>query len=177
MPLKIMGIDPSLRNTGFGIVNYCPETRKVWVTHGGIIRTPEKFKGQEALMWMIQAIKQLRDIEAYTTCDHYVIETPASVFQQMKVNSAAVIVVANIAGAATAIFSNDGMTNTSMPYPQQWNKSKAKSSTREQIESLVGPFEEWDFEIPPKREKEFEHIVDAVGMAYWHLETSVLTKL
>lgn len=169
---RVMGIDPSLRNLGYAIVNYDSEKGKKWVTNCGLIKTPTRYKGQEALLWMIQAVKQLKELEQFESCDQYVIETPPALFMA-GISRGSVMPVANIAGACAAVFSDDGMGNVSLPYPAEWNKAKSKGKTRDILEQELGMFETWDFDNVPNSPTQFEHIIDAAGMALWYIENHV----
>lgn len=80
-----------------------------------------------------------------------------------------------IAGAAYS-FLNDFEENpkAEMVYPTVWNHRTKKQKTSEIISELVGSPETWQFDQKVKNPKMYEHVIDAVGMAYYVLERDYL---
>ena len=62
-PLRILGIDPSLRNTGYGILEVMG-VNKFKVLTFGVIRSPDKLRQTECLVKIYDGVSQL--IETYS---------------------------------------------------------------------------------------------------------------
>lgn len=109
-------------------------------------------------------------------CDQAVVEFPAA-FYNPKFSSGTLSPLSAIAGAAYS-FLNDFEDNpkAEMVYPTVWNHRKKKEKTTDIITQLVGSPETWEFDKTVKNPtpKMFEHIIDAVGMAYYVLERDYL---
>jgi hypothetical protein len=78
--------------------------------------------------------------------------------------------VAGIGGAASVLFNNEKKDKVILAYPTQWNGRKKKATTAQIIIDTLGKPTEWEFDDIPKREVDFEHVIDAAGMAYWLME-------
>jgi len=167
--IKVAGIDPGLRTTGWGIVNYDKEKNEVWASHCGLLRTPLKLKGTEALLWMIKSLKEIAKRECFKDCAKIVVEFPAAFFNP-KFSMGAITPVAAISGACMALFENDAHPRIFPVYPAVWNGGKKKDKMAILIQDLIGLTSEWEYDEKPTREVDFEHVIDAIGMAYWRAD-------
>lgn len=168
--VKILGIDPSLRRTGFAVLNYNMETETIKVQSCGVLRTyAETVKGLDAVQEMLKRVKELASMEEFSSVDDVCIEFPANLFHAAFAN-AALLPVAGIAGGTAACFD---LEKVRLVKPQDWNKRRKKEVTHLELQSLLGPIEKWKFlEVPPK--SCFEHILDAAGAALWLLKGKYL---
>jgi hypothetical protein len=170
--INIMGIDPSLRNTGYCMLIYDKETETMELQHCGILKNPRyNNKGTEAIKNMIGLVKGLLEEEWAQTCKHVVIESPLKAFWA-GYQAGALIGVAHIAGAAAAYASLERVT---LVYPGDWNGRQKKEKTQLRIQDMFGDCDTWDFETKVN-EADYEHVIDAVGMCYWLLETLYLKE-
>jgi Holliday junction resolvasome RuvABC endonuclease subunit len=163
---RIAGIDPGLRFTGFGIVNYDHEKDEIWVSNCGLVKTPAKFKGIDAIFYMRDQIDEVSKRECFEACNHIVIEMPAAIYSN-TFSSGSLLPVACIAGCAFQTFDKEKIIPV---YPTVWNKSKKKEKTKALTEEILGIHEEWLYDEMPKAKPQLEHIIDAVGMALWYMK-------
>lgn len=170
--VRIAGIDPGLRHTGYGVVNYNTETNEIWVSNAGLIATPQKIKGLDAILYMRDRIKELSERECFEACDHIIVEVPAAIYSK-TFSAGAMIPVSVVAGCILQAFNFE---YTIPVYPKGWNKGKKKEKTREMIEGLVGVAEEWNFDDGMPSKSRLEHIVDGVGMACWYMDLNYLQE-
>lgn len=181
--IKIGGIDPSLRNSGFGIIEYDDVRESINVVHCGVMTTPQKFKKLSALIYMIEGMVAISERKAWKNCDNVVIEFPAAIYPisqkpgmskeqikycQIKSFSAGSIPpVAGVAGACIAAFQdNDRVIPV---YPSQWNRTRKKEETKNILIEYLGNPEDWQWDFKCIA-KNHEHVFDALGMAFWILE-------
>jgi hypothetical protein len=164
--LRVAGIDPGLRTTGFGIVNYCRKKNEVWSTNCGIVRTPDKIKGLDAILYMIKALRDISKRDCFKDCLKVAVEFPAA-FYNPKFSSGSLSPLAAISGACMTLFQDETNEKIVPVYPAVWNGGKKKEVMAELIQDLIGGHSEWQFDNLPSRAADFEHVIDAVGMAYW----------
>jgi Holliday junction resolvasome RuvABC endonuclease subunit len=167
--IRVAGIDPGLRTSGYGIVNYHVENNEVWSSNCGVIRTPEKIKGIEAILFMIESLRKVSERESFEDCAKVVIEFPAA-FYNPKFSAGSLTPLAAVSGACMAMFQNDNKDRIVPVYPVTWNGGKKKEKMSQLIQTLIGDYSEWEFDELPKREADFEHVIDAIGMSYWLLD-------
>jgi len=168
--VRIAGIDPGLRNTGYGVVNYNLEDNSIWVSNCGLIKTPAKFKGIDAILYMRDELDEIASRECFQESDHIIIEMPAAIYSA-KFSSGALLPVACIAGCAFKTFDKEKIIPV---YPTVWNSSRKKEKTQENIEKDLGSHETWLYDDIPKAKSQFNHIIDAVGMALWYMKVNYL---
>lgn len=169
--VKILGVDPGMRNLGFGVINYNEETEEKTIDRCGVLKVPVKFKGNEALLYMKNELMELFSTQAFEDIDKVVIEVPRSAFGG-KFQSWALIPVGVVAGLVMGHFHVD---NIVLCYPAEWNHCKKKDKTHAQIEKDYGSIDDWGFIYPPKSKPHREHILDAIGIANWHLNQEYFT--
>lgn len=170
--VRIAGIDPGLRFTGYGIVNYNGETDEIWVSNCGVAKTPAKIKGIDAILNMQDSIAEILNRECFIHSDHYVVEIPAAIYSK-TFSSGALIPVAAVAGGILMMVERDKAIPV---YPTVWNQKKKKEVTRELTEEMVGNHESWLYDDMPKAKGQFEHIIDAVSMALWYMKLNYLEQ-
>lgn len=168
--VRIAGIDPGLRFTGYGIVNFNTETNEIWVSNAGLVKTPQKHKGLDAILFMRDKIKEISGRECFDACDHIIVEIPAAIYSK-NFSSGAMIPVSVVAGCIIQSFDHQKVIPV---YPRIWNQSRKKEKTKETTEELVGVCEEWNYDDMPKAKPQMEHIIDAVGMACWYLKLNYI---
>lgn len=161
--IEIIGIDPALRHTGIAKVSYNTETKKLWVSDCMVINCPPKFKGYEAIMYTLNRIEEIASEPCYSDASKVVIESPPNVFNP-KFPVINFIQCAHIVGGAASLF---GLDRSMFCAPIQWNK-KNKEKTHKECLKILGEVESWHFKEKPFKTT-LEHMVDAVCIAYWHL--------
>lgn len=105
----------------------------------------------------------------FIDCAHVVVEFPAA-FYNPKFSSGAITPVAGISGACMVLFQNEEKKRVLPVYPSVWNGGKKKKTTAKLIEEIIGDPSEWEYDDNPTKTADFEHIIDAVGMAYWLMQ-------
>lgn len=138
----------------------------MWASNCGAVRTPDKFKGTDAILYMIEALKKVSERECFKDCEKIVVEFPAA-FYNPKFSSSAITPLAAVSGACMTMFQNTEFSRIIPVYPNVWNGGKKKEKMAALIQELIGETAEWEFDDKPKREADFEHVIDAIGMAYW----------
>lgn len=118
---------------------------------------------------MTAQIEQVSERECFKACNKILIEFPAAIYGG-KFSGGALMPVAGIGGAASVLFNNEKKDKVILAYPTQWNGRKKKATTAKMITDTLGQPTEWEFDDIPKREVDFEHVIDAAGMAYWLME-------
>lgn len=164
--VRIGGFDPGLRFTGYGIVNFNTETNEIWVSNCGIAKTPQKFKGLEAILIMNDKLEEITKRECFEACDNVIVEMPAAVYFN-KFSSGALLPVAAVAGSLFSMIDHKQLIPV---YPSVWNRGKKKEATTAMTESILGDYSDWLYDDIPKAKPQFEHIIDAVSMALWYIK-------
>jgi len=168
--VRILGIDPSLRNTGLAIVQWHSETKQFKVMACQTIKCPPNFKGNLAILEMIGRLAEACHSDDYLTCDFTVIESPAVNFNP-RIPRGTMINVAHIAGAAAMLFNG----TCSIVKPSEWNKGRQKEKSAYWTEKILGPTKEWEYIGKKKRGKLVdEHQIDAAGLALWFIRENYL---
>lgn len=168
--IKIAGIDPGLRNTGYGIVNYDDENEKFCVEYCGYVDIKYNQKGLEAILSMSENIAKLSHNKFFDSVDKIVVEVPKIAYSRC-VSASSMIPVGVICGCILSRFNKDKIIPV---YPSTWNKCKRKIQTQELVQDELGNCKDWGYHVKPKSESKFEHIIDAVGMASWYLKSNFL---
>ncbi|HYE78357.1 MAG TPA: crossover junction endodeoxyribonuclease RuvC [bacterium] len=58
-PIRVLGLDPSLRCTGYGVVDFRPDTDASILVEGGVIRTPSGARLEERVLIIHRAARDL----------------------------------------------------------------------------------------------------------------------
>lgn len=170
--VKIAGVDPGLRFTGYGSVNYNTETNEIWVDNCGLLKTPAKFKGIDAILYMRDQLKEISSKECFSKSDHIVVEMPAAIYSK-SFSSGSLLPVAAISGCVFSLLDPKKIIPV---YPAVWNEHKRKEKTKILTEETLGSHENWSYESIPKAKGQFEHIIDAVSMALWYMRLNYLEQ-
>jgi len=171
--IRVLGVDPSLRNTGLAIVTY--DTEKKYFTvpeHCQVLVNPPKYKGKDAIMNMIDMIQTVSLQRVYQEVDNVLVESPAIMFNQSWAGGT-ISSIAHISGAAVALL---GIEKTYLFRPNEWNRTKKKEATHNRTVAVFGDPDLWGFEQRIKNEKYMEHVLDAASMALWWIEESFIEE-
>ena len=169
MPIvKVLGIDPSLRNTGLALVSYddqmkMNDPRAYKVSHCDVLVNPQKFTGKDAILNMIDMMDEASYSQFYIDADNVIIESPAIMFNKQW-SMGTISSIAHVAGAAIAVF---GTERAHIFRPNEWTKCRKKEVNQHQILAFLGQTETWHFEKKTKNVKLLEHVIDAAGLALW----------
>lgn len=170
--VKIAGFDPGLRFCGYAIINYNTETKEQWIDHCGLIATPTSIKALDAICYMRDNLFRVCERECFNECDQIVIELPAAIYSK-SFSAGGLLPTAIIGGCIMALC--DPLKSIPV-YPAMWTKNKKKEATRAAIDAEFGGVENWQFDDPPKKETQCEHIYDAIGMAWWYLKNRYIDE-
>lgn len=172
--VRIAGIDPGLRFTGYGVVNFDTEKNEIWTSNCGVVknRGSQYVKGLDAIMHMKGLLKDLSEKECFAACDSIIIEVPAAVYSK-NFSSGALVPVAVISGVLLNLFDYGEVIPV---YPTVWNRRRKKEVSQAKTQEVLGSYEEWNYDNMPKAKPQFEHIIDAVGMALWYLQTQYIEE-
>lgn len=173
--VKILAIDPSLRNTGLSVVSYHSELpssdpRSFSVEHCQVVVNPQKYKGTEAILNMLDMLNECAQQSCYQDVERVLIESPAIMFNKSW-SGGAISSIAHISGGSVAIF---GIHKALLFRPNEWNKTRKKEVTHHNTIAFLGNPDGWGFEKRVKSEKLMEHILDAASMALWYIRSNYL---
>lgn len=171
--IKILGVDPSLRNTGLSIVSFKTEMQidnpKAYkVTNCQTLSNPQKYTGKDAILNMLDMIKEESLKECYLGVDNVIIESPAVIFNKAW-SAGTMSSIAHISGGCIALL---GIEKVQIFRPNEWNKTRKKDVTHNNAVSLLGDYEKWHYEKKVKSDKYMEHILDAASMALWWIKSN-----
>lgn len=175
--VRVLGVDPSLRNTGLAIVSYNTELpisdpNAFHVSGCQVLVNPKKYTDTEAILNMIYMMTEESQKPSYQAVDNAVIESPPVMFN--KAWSAGTIAsIAHISGAAVPIF---GIEKSLLFRPNQWNGGRKKEITHAKTIAFLGDHEKWGYEKCVKSEKYLEHILDAASMALWYISSNFINE-
>ena len=175
--VKILGVDPSLRNTGLAIVTYNTELplndpNSFKVSHAQVLVNPQKYKGTEAILNMLDMLAEESRKTCYYQTDNVIIESPPVMFNKQW-GGGAISSIAHISGGAVALM---GIEKAHLFRPNEWNKSRKKDVTHRQTIEFLGDPDKWHYEKRVKSEKFMEHILDAASMALWWIRNNYLEE-
>jgi hypothetical protein len=170
--VRIAGIDPGLRFTGYAMINYDTETNQIITSNCGLVKTPVAFKGLDAVFYMMKELQDLNIRLEFNKCDHVIVEIPAAIYGA-KFSAGALLPVSSIAGSCCTIFDIEKVTPV---YPGVWNKRRKKEVTQKQTESILGEIDSWNYDYKPKAKSQMEHIVDAVSLALWYMQLNYIEE-
>lgn len=167
--IKVLGVDPSVRSTGIAIVSYNTETKIISPpTNCQVLLNPPKFKGNDAILNMLDMIKEISFEECYRDCDYVIVESPGIMFNK-NYSSSVIAMLGHISGGAVAIL---GLDKSYLFKPSEWNRSRKKDITHNKTQAVLGDISSWHFQKKIKSEKYSEHVLDAASMALWWIKSN-----
>lgn len=168
--VKILGIDPSLRKTGLAIVNYNAELdskdpKRFEVTECNVLVNPQKYRGSEAIMSMIDMMRESTSNSSYQNVDDVIVESPGVIFNKAWA-AGTMATIAHIAGAAIVIYNFE---KCRIFKPAEWNNRQKKEVTHKKTIDILGDPKTWGYSERVK-DCHLEHILDAASMALWWIK-------
>lgn len=175
--VRILGVDPSLRNTGLAIVTYNSEIsitdpKAFTVENCQVLVNPVKYKGTDAILNMLDMLYDCAYQMAYEDVDNVIVESPSIMFNKTW-SGGTMSSIAHISGGAVALF---GIHKSRLFRPNEWNKTRKKEVTHAQTINFLGDPNTWHYEKKPKSEKFMEHILDAASMALFWIKSNYLEE-
>lgn len=175
--VRVLGVDPSLRNTGLAIVTYNTElpvsdVKAFTVEHCQVLVNPQKYTGTDAILNMLDMLCECANEKAYQDVDDVIIESPAIMFNKTW-SGGTISSIAHISGGAVALF---GIEKAHLFRPNEWNKTRKKEITHNQTVGILGDYNLWHYEKRLKSEKYLEHVMDAASMALWWIKSNYLEE-
>lgn len=175
--VRILAVDPSLRNTGLAVLTYncelAPNDEKAFeVSHCQVVTNPQKYTGVDAILNMLDLLKKESEKECYQNIDTVLVESPPIMFNKAWA-AGTVSLIAHVAGGAVAIF---GIEKGFLFRPNEWNKSRKKEVTHNKTIAFLGHPDKWHYETRLKSEKYLEHILDASSMALWYVKANYIEE-
>lgn len=164
--VRVLGVDPSLRNTGICVVSYNTETLKYSVSDCQVLVNPAKYKGTEAILNMLDMIQDIAIEPCYSGVDTVLVESPPTIFNKAWAASA-ISSIAHISGGAVAML---GLDKSFLLRPNEWNRCRKKEVTHNKTVAVLGDPSSWHYAAKIKTEKRAEHILDAVSMCFWWIQ-------
>lgn len=164
--VKVLGVDPSLRNTGLALIEYDTETKKFSKPkHCQVLVNPAKYTGTEAILNMLDMLKKSTiDTPEYLTADTVIVESPPVMFNKSW-SGGTIASIAHISGGAAAFF---GIDKVHLFRPNEWNKNRKKEATHNNTIAVLGNADTWHYAQRVKSDKFMEHILDAASMGlFW----------
>lgn len=169
--IRILGIDPALRNTGLAIVEYNSETRELSSPeYCRVLVNPQKYTGKDAILNMLDMMHEASQLKEYQEVDNVIIESPAIMFNKTW-SQGVISSIAHISGGAIALF---GIHRSYIFRPNEWTKTRKKEVTHNRTQAVLGDFETWHFPKPIKSERYHEHILDAASLALWWITSNYI---
>ena len=160
--VKILGCDPSLRNTGLALVTYNCETKEFKVERCQTLSNPQKYTGKDAILNMLDMIQA--NAELYHDADTVIVESPPVLFNK-NWSQGTIASIAHVSGGAAAFL---GLEKTFLFRPNEWNKNRKKEVTFRNTIEMLGDPDTWDYVKRIKSDKKLEHVLDAASMAlFW----------
>ena len=171
--ISILGVDPSLRNTGMAVVSYNTEMpiddpKAFKVEYCQVLVNPAKHTGTDAILNMLDMIQAEGKKECYEKTDNVIVESPPAMFNKTW-SGGAVAAIAHISGGAVVAL---GLEKAYLFRPNEWNKTRKKVVTHANTVDFLGDPDLWHYEKRVKSDKYMEHILDAVSMALWWIKTN-----
>lgn len=173
--VKVLGVDPSMRNSGLAIVEYNTElppgsSDAYKVKSCQYIKNDPKFKGVDAIINMLDLLQRAASDQVYQDVDSIIVESPPVMFNKMW-SLGTISSISHIAGGCAVIF---GLDKVHLFKPSEWNKGKRKEETHSQTIKFLGDPNDWNFRIPLKSKNGWEHILDAASMALWWIKSNIV---
>jgi hypothetical protein len=170
--IKILGIDPSLRNTGWSIIQFNSQTLETEILLSGVAQTyREKDRGILGVKAMISKMQSISEDKIFQDVADVVIEMPMIIFNA-RFAQGSIPPVAAIAGGCCAIF---GAERSNLVLPTEWNKGSKKEKTQVAIQERFGDVENWKF-LGKCGKTGYEHVLDATGIALWFLKVKYVIE-
>lgn len=175
--VRILGVDPSLRNTGLSIVTYNsdlpPNVPEAFETcYCQVLVNPKKYTGVDAILNMLDMINEQAKKNCYKEVETIIVESPPLMFNKSW-SAGTVSSIAHVAGGAVALL---GIEKAHLFRPNEWNKTRKKEVTHNQTIAFLGNPDTWHYEKRVKSEKDMEHILDATSMALWWIKSNYLEE-
>ncbi len=175
--ITILGVDPSLRNTGLAIVTYdtslpSSDPSAFTTSHCQVLVNPAKYTGTEAILNMLDMIHAEAQKLCYQAAETVLVESPPAMFNK-NWSSSAVASIAHISGGAVALL---GIEKSHLFRPNEWNKTRKKEITHNNTVAFLGDPDKWHYEKRVKSEKYMEHILDAASMALWWIKSNYVEE-
>jgi hypothetical protein len=175
--VKVLGVDPSLRNTGLAVLEYSTElsTKDMHayaIDHCQVLINPSKYVGTDAILNMLDMMYECSLKPCYQDVDYVIVESPPIMFNKAW-SGGAIASIAHISGGAVAIF---GINKSRLFRPNEWNKSRKKEVTHKETQLILGHSDHWGYEERVKNEKRMEHILDAASLALWWIKKNYLEE-
>ena len=175
--VRILGVDPSLRNTGLAIVTYNtdlpPSDPKAFETkHCQVLVNPAKYTGTDAILNMLDMIYEESQKECYKEVETVLVESPPVMFNKAW-SAGTVSSIAHVSGGAVALF---GIHKAHLFRPNEWNKTRKKEITHNQTIAFLGASDAWHYEKRVKSEKYMEHVLDAASIALWWIKSNYVEE-
>ncbi len=175
--IKILGVDASLRNTGLCVVSYnnelSPEDPKAFeVSNAQVLTNPQKFKGTDAILNMLDMLSKQAEKECYKEVDNVLVESPPVMFNKQW-GAGTISSIAHISGGSVVIF---GIEKSYLFRPGEWNKNRKKEHTHARTIDFLGDPDLWGYEKRVKSDKFMEHILDAASMALWWIKSNYVEE-
>ena len=173
--VKILGVDPSLRNTGLAIITYNSELplndpEAFVASNCQVLVNPAKYTGVDAILNMLDMINEESKKLCYQEAETVIIESPPIMFNKAW-SGGTLSSLAHISGGAVALL---GIEKAHLFRPNEWNKARKKEVTHNQTVAFLGNPDKWHYEKKVKSEKYMEHILDAASMALWWIKSNYL---
>jgi hypothetical protein len=173
--VRILGVDPSLRNTGLGIVTYNSELpitdpKAFTTSHCQVLVNPAKYTGTDAILNMLDMLHEESKKECYQEVETVLVESPPLMFNKTW-SGGAISSIAHISGGAVALL---GIDKAHLFRPNEWNKTRKKEVTHNQTIAILGNPDAWHYEKRIKSEKYMEHLLDAVSMSLFWIKSNYL---
>lgn len=173
--VRILGVDPSLRNTGLCVVTYNTELplndpAAFSADHCQVLINPQRYIGTEAILNMLDMLNEEALKPCYKDIDRAIVESPPIMFNKAW-SGGTIASIAHISGGAVAFF---GVDKSHLFRPNEWNRSRKKETTHTQTVAFLGNSDNWHYEKRVKSEKYMEHILDAASMALWWIKKNYI---
>jgi len=173
--VRVLGVDPSLRNTGIGIVTYNAELpssdpKAFTASECQVLVNPQKYKGTDAILNMLDMIQECSFLPCYQDVDAVIVESPAIMFNKTW-SGGTMSSIAHISGGAAALL---GLEKVSLFRPNEWNKTRKKDVTHNQTISVLGDPDTWNYHKRVKSQSHMEHILDALSMSLFWIKSNYL---
>lgn len=167
--IKVLGVDPSVRSTGIAVISYNSETKEISKPeHCQVLINPQKYKGNDAILNMLDMIKDCSQEDCYKEVDYVIVESPPIMFNK-AFSSSIVAMLGHISGGAVALL---GLEKSYLFKPSEWNRSRKKEMTHNQTIQKFGSPDEWGYRKRLKSDKYLEHVLDASSMALWWIKNN-----
>jgi hypothetical protein len=170
--IRVLAVDPSLRNTGLAIITYDAETNTFLPPHHcQVLVNPQKYKGTDAILSMLDLINEI-SAEYSEQSDVVLVESPPIMFNKLW-SGGAIAAIAHISGGAVAFL---GIDKSHLFRPNEWNRCRKKEVTHAKTIAVLGHPDTWSYSVRVKSEKRIEHILDAASMALWWIKSNYMEE-